>query len=183
MITPLCFFYNTNQCQWTFWQKVHFENVIKWLTSNYTHLLWQTDIVDFYLGCSTLWHQNKSLLDITRWEWRAYNLWFKNFDINWMKPRTRQVLAVEIVSDVKSYKVEIYMNHKCILEKEEHPLPTTSWLLQRWSLGLHRCLQARKTWHDELSAEVNVQVFALPSEKLIGKFLPDWFLQVRNYFQ
>lgn len=42
---------------------------------------------------------------------------------------------------------------------------------------------SRKYWHDELSAEVNVEVPALPSEKLMVESFPDWFLQVRNYCQ
>lgn len=48
---------------------------------------------------------------------------------------------------------------------------------------LTQLFASQKNCHDELSAEVNVEVFALPSEKLIVEYLPDWFLQVRNYCQ
>lgn len=43
-----------------------------------------------------------------------------------MQLHTRQVLAVEIPNDVDSYKVEIHVHHKCILEKEEQTLQATS---------------------------------------------------------
>lgn len=46
---------------------------------------------------------------------------------------------------------------------------------------LAQMFASQKNWHDELSAEVNVEVSALPSE--IVESFPDWFLQVRNYCQ
>lgn len=99
----------------------------KRLTSNSTHPLWQTDNVDYHSWCSSLWHWSQSLLHITRWEWSAYHLLFKNFDINWMKLCTRRVLAIEILNDVYSYKVEIHTDCKYVLEKDKLTLPDTSW--------------------------------------------------------
>lgn len=48
---------------------------------------------------------------------------------------------------------------------------------------LAQLFASQKNWHDELSAEVNVEVFVPPSEKLIVESFSDWFLQVKNYCQ
>lgn len=178
--TPFCFFNKTDQWQWTLGQKVHFTNVIKWLTSNSTHLLWWTDIVDYHLRCSSLCHWNKSPLDITRWEWSAYPLQIKNIDINWMKPCTRQVLAVEIFDDVDSYNVEITQ----VYSRERGADIASHILMTAEMISLPaQMFASQKSWHDKLSAEVNVEVFALWSEKLMVEFFPDRFLQIRNYCQ
>lgn len=85
MITqPLLYFFDkTVPWKWTSQHKVHFKNVSKWLTSNSTHPLWQTDTVVYNLWCSSLW--SYCLLHITTWEWSAYCLPLKNFDTNWKK--------------------------------------------------------------------------------------------------
>lgn len=92
-----------------------------------------------------VWYWSQSLLHMPKRERSACHLLFKNFDINWIKLCIRRVLAIEILNYVYTYKVESHTDHKYLLEKDKLTLPVTCWWLQRWSLWLHSCLQARKT--------------------------------------